>query len=517
MMETHRRLLRGPLALLWLLASLGAAGYGGVRQVETVQSRRAAVARRDTAAGIRAQAREARDALNSEYAAATQGAEAGSRPLVLPMYAALLTAELDPLKAEWEAAETGWIEAGRRLNTHDYAGAAAPIAFAEERYRGILSGRIPALRSILGRIRDAGPRAREALARFESEESRARGEIEAMESREVPGLREKYRLADSSCRFRLPEARELLAGARVQHDRARSLLETPVQPYGIPDEPEAREAAVRALDLCTYAVTAAKKRLGSASLCNERYDILRERLDHLADRRAEAATALRALWAEHLPRYGEGLQEQIEKSEGARLAVEACLVSEIEKYKVQDFDGALLLLDQALEILRQAFDALSAPGRLLVELNRCRSECPVVLAEAERGVEAARQYLAAHAGDVGTDLRTPLDPLQEAEAHRRRREWREAHASARKALQEAASVLSRAKGRVRAAEEARERARRKAAEAAERARRAAEEAASSRSWDNDSSSSDWGSSSSDWSSSGDSGGSWGDSGSDSGW
>lgn len=514
-METHRRLLRGPFGWIWLLASLGLAIHGVGRQHEAREARRAAHEARDRVAAVRAATATARESLLAEYSGATQGAEAGSKPKILPKYAALLEGELGPLQSEWTAAENSWKEADRLLAAGEFRATRASCEAAESLYGHVLSARLPALHAIIGRIRDAGPKAREALGKFDAAEAAARGDLEAIEKQEVPGLREKYQLSDSECRFRLPEARQLLQSAREHRDRAQSLLDTPVEPYGIPDEPEAREMAVRAVDLCSYAVTAGKKRVESSRLCNERYDILKGRLKEWETRKGEAGIALQALWAEHLPRYIEGIPEKIAKADSSRAAADTCLAAEIQRYRAQDFDGGLALLDQALEILRAAYAEFASVGELLVELNRCRSEFASVQAQASAEMEAARSYIAAHAGDVSPGLPLGGDALAEAVACHQRREWLEAVAAVQTARRTAAESLETARRQVCAAETAR----REAEEAAERARRDAEES-SRRSLidDSSSSSSDWGSSSSDWdSSSSDSGGSWGDSGSDSGW
>ncbi|MBI3270406.1 MAG: hypothetical protein HYZ53_15460 [Planctomycetes bacterium] len=502
-MNRPRRYLKGPVGCLWLVVSLVSAGLGASSWLLW----REIAGLREEAARARATAESALTSAAASVGDATRTPAAGSPPKLLPKYASALQEDLESLRRALFDANSLWVrgEEGFRARREPDVTRAAYALCARS-----FAGQVPLGEALEARVRDllgAGAAARAALSRYEKECGAAREHLETVEAREVPGLRQKYGLAEAACRFHVPEARELLADAAKQRDGAAALLERKVAPYGLADEPEARRVAERACDLLGSARAAADQRVERSRQCNERYDDLKKRLVGWPAKRAAGEAAVRAIWAEFLPRYCAGLAERIAATDPIRPEVEKRLAAEAERYKEQDFDGALKLLDEALADATRAEAEMEAAPSLLCDLHAARNQIGERLAAARAAVEQTRACIRDNAADAGTDVSDGAGRLEDAEALRGRQEWLEALAAAEAAEHEAEA------GRVLVNQRVADAARRREEEA--RARQHSSSSDTNWSSSDSGSSGDYGSSGGGGSS--DSGGSWGDSGSDSGW
>ncbi|MBI3270408.1 MAG: hypothetical protein HYZ53_15470 [Planctomycetes bacterium] len=518
-MSTPRRYLKGLPGCLWLVASLFATGWGTIDWLAW-----AAVADvRAEAAAARPRAERALAAADARIAEAMRSPEAGAPPRLPAKYGNALRARLDSQHASLAAADQDWAAAETALlDRSDRRRAEALFRRCAEIWDLQVAGAVVGIEQELEDLLHAAAAARETLDRFEPEAALSLRHVEELEAREVPGLRTKYALPEADCRFRFPEAHALLADARRQREDALRLLEPPAETEASPDPPAALAVANQARALLQAARSAADKRIEGARLCNERYDILRARIAEVPAKRAAGEAAVHALGAEFLPRYQEGLLERIAGTPAFLAEVEKRFVAEIERYKAQDFGGALAFLDEALALLSRADDDLSAAPLLLTRLRNCRAGFPSLLERARTAVAQSQAYVRAHAGDVGGGVADGARFLPAALERGGRQEWLEAYAEAERALRQANDGLASATRLVAAAERARELARRAERERLERAERAERDRARERARrDADSRKSSFSSRSSNSSRSSSGGtrsrGSWGSSGHGSGW
>ncbi len=493
---THRRYLQGPTGCLWLFVCLvfivwGLSAHGRWSSVGVG---------RELAIRERAVATEDLRTLDVQLSAAGAPLESGARPRLLARTLERMHARRRELDAARTIAESTLQAAERAFGRREDPERVQDVfRIVRDSFLavGLRAGR---LAEDLRRLLDAGPRARAALDSFPGEAEQTRRRLDEAEAREVPGLREKYGLPDDRCRFRLPEARALVEDAERERRRAEETLRTPVEPEGIPDEPEAAHLAERAYALLGSARAAAERRLQRSRECNEQYDRLRAALDGWPERTADAQAAARAIWAEFLPRYHEGLVERAEAANDLRPEIERRLALEIPEYLEQDFDGALEILAGALEQVNAAEAHFAAAPDRLGKLRRARTEIPPLLQRATAMTQSVRTYVATHASDVKERVPDGAEQLQIARSHAAGTDWLEAQLAAQSALTEAAAGLARAQVLVADADSARRR----------------QEEVSRRSHSTDSSSDSY-SSGGSWDSGSSDSGSWGDSGSDSGW